>query len=74
MFSLAVATAVGWLLLFVVLLAVPPTSSGDGGGASRRPEVRDEPPAVVGLLARRLGAGPGSRRLWWTWRRVAGSR
>lgn len=54
MFSLAVATAVGWLLLFVVLLAVPPTSSGDGGGASRRPEVRDEPPAVVGLLARRL--------------------
>jgi hypothetical protein len=50
-FAVAAAGAAGWLLLFAVLLALPP---GDEG-ATPVPSGGDEPPAVVSLLARRLG-------------------
>ena len=53
----------GWLFLFIVLLIAPPSSGprrgggpadGPREGAARRPD-GDEPPAVISLLARKLG-------------------
>jgi hypothetical protein len=50
MFPVAAATLAGWLILFFVLLVVPPGKKQ----ASPEPAQGPEPPAVVGLLARRL--------------------
>ena len=50
-FLVAAVTAAGWLLLLFVLLAWPPR---DEGGRPVPPSGVEPPPAVVGLLARRL--------------------
>lgn len=52
MFAVAAATAAGWLLLFFVLLVLPPASQPR---RDERAAPGIEPPAVVSLLARRLG-------------------
>jgi hypothetical protein len=55
-FPVAVVTAVGWLVLFVGLLAVPPSARSRGGGLGHPGYGRaPESPAVVSLLAGRLG-------------------
>jgi len=56
MFAVAVVTAVGWLTVFLALLAAPPSRPRGGRGGVRPGEgVAPEPPAVVSLLAGRLG-------------------
>ena len=53
MFPVAVVTGVAWLFVFLGLLAAPPSSRSRGGAGPTDGSV--EPPAVVSLLARRLG-------------------
>jgi hypothetical protein len=60
MVPVAAATAAGWLILFIVLLAVPPPRPRQGGGRAGGPVPEPpgsgaEPPAVISLLAGRLG-------------------
>jgi hypothetical protein len=58
MFPVAAAAAAGWLILFVLLLAAPPPPPGRrraGAGDPAPVHQGDEPPAVVSLLAGRLG-------------------
>jgi hypothetical protein len=56
MFPVAATAAAGWLILFVLLLAAPPPPSRrrDAGGPAQVHQ-GDESPAVVSLLAGRLG-------------------
>jgi hypothetical protein len=56
MVSVAAAAAAGWLILFVLLLTAPaPPSRRRGAGGPAQVHQGDEPPAVVSLLAGRLG-------------------
>jgi hypothetical protein len=57
MFPVAAAAAAGWLILFALLLTAPPPPSRRRGGAGGAAQIQqgDEPPAVVSLLAGRLG-------------------
>jgi hypothetical protein len=55
MFPVAAAAAAGWLILFVLLLAAPPPRHRQGAGGPEQVHQGDEPPAVVSLLAGRLG-------------------